>query len=346
MANAQTTDKEPHVNPNQAEIDTINDRKTLIEAQSGLLKAQTELIKNTYPALGDVGKKGALSIESGERDKFHVTLRSSEAFDAVAKNVVEIVKTHVPNDRITLLVDGDRSAVAVYVAEDIALGALDAKITALLQKPAPVAPQALGTGLFELGTALVSVAQFTQLFRTDTSLAFTDSQLPDELLTDLIAVKMKDKVLYPAGELDRFLLKDVESAFAKRLKVVLARRGDLLAKGDAAKEVLQELTAFAGRLLATDAATKTIGLFNVLRGELVQQHMTDSKGLTLTVKVVTKGGASMKTSSIWREDRLYASGGLIATYRIAETIPQARVVATDVVSSESGFHQVPLKRAR
>lgn len=339
-----------HVNPNQPTIDQINDRKALIDAQDALIKSQIALIKDSYPAFGeDFGKKGALTIESGERDKFHVTARSAAAFAAVADELAALVKPEADEGKrpIVILVDADRIAFQLYWTEKLALDSLQARVAAVLQESVTFAPQAVGTALFTVGTALSQLAQFTQIFRTDKNVAFTDSLLPDEFLLDLVVLRLPvASVRYPSGELDRFLSKDFQSPYAKQLSDVLSKHGRLLASGEAAKNVLGELTTLSTRLVTPDATTKVPALLTVLRGELVQGHVSQAEARTLSVKIASKGGTSLKTSSIWRSDRLYASGGLIVTYRIADAGPNSKVLKAGVVSSESGFVRIPLDSSR
>jgi hypothetical protein len=333
-------------NPNQPKIDEIKNRTALVESELALVKAQVALIKESHPLFGDdFGKKGALTIEAADRDKFHVTARSAEAFAAVAKDLADKVRPDKPEDKspVVILVDADRVAFQTYWSEQLAIDGLQARIKALLGEPPTITPQALGTGLFEVGTLLSQLAQFTQLFRTDKSVSFTDSLLPDELLLDLVALQLpQDVVKYPSGEVDRFLSKDFQSRYGKQLSDVLSKRGRLLALGEPAKAVLDELKELSTRLITPDATTKVPGLVTALRGELVQTHVSLPGARTLSVKVASKGGTSLKTSSIWRSDRLYASGGLIVSYRVADAGPQSKVLKAGVVSSESAFVRIPL----
>lgn len=331
-------------NPNQATIDQINQQKALLTAQDELLKLQAALIKDASPSLGDnFGKKGALTIESAERDKFHVTARSAAAFAGVADELAQRVKADPGKGPIVILVDVDRAAFQVYWNEKFALDGLDARIRQVLKKPAAAQAQALGMTVFAVGTALAQLAQLPQLFRADKSVAFTDSLLPDELLLDLLALRLPaDRVKYPSGEFDSIMAKDFTSRYVDKLKEVLDQRSALVGAGDAGKDALEELKALSTRLAASDATTKVPGLLTVLRGEIVANHVAKPDARTLSIKVASKGGASLKTSSIWRSDRLYASGGLIVSYRLADASSTANVLQAGVVSVESGFARIRL----
>jgi hypothetical protein len=52
----------------------------------------------------------------------------------------------------------------------------------------------------------------------------------------------------------------------------------------------------------------------------------------------------MKTSGAFRSDRLFAGGGVIASFRLTRLDPAPTgVVAADVIVQESGLKEVPLK---
>jgi hypothetical protein len=336
---------DPHVNPDQSTIDSINDRKSLIDAQDALIKSQTSLIKDQSPAFDDnFGKKGALTVDTADRDKFHVTARSAEAFSRMADKLAAITKEAAGVRPILILVDADRSAVQALWAESTALSSIETKIATALKEPPKVKAQAApGVGLFEVGTVLSQIAQFTQLFRTDKNVSFTDSLLTDDVLLDLVAIGLQGSSRYPQGETDRFLSKswNSNSDFGVRLSAALSKRDALVAIGDPGKDALKDISALSDRLATPDATTKLPELFTVLRGELVQTYLSEKDVLTLSVRVVSKGGASLKTSSIWRSDRLYASGGVITSYRISDPKNPALLKA-GVLTMESEFEEVPL----
>lgn len=338
----------PHVNPQQSTIDELNDRKAVIAAQNELIDTQTKLIKSTYPAFDDkFGKAGGVTIESAERDKFHVTARAAGAFADVARKLVAIAKVPLQPDQkatrpVLLLTESDRAAWQTYLVENIALQGLESRVgDALGTRPKAFAPMA---GLYAAGLALSQIAGFTKLFRTDKSVAFTDALIPDEALLDQVAAGLPaDGTYYPAAEIDGSMASNYDSDYLGKLNALLPRRAELVAKGDAAKDLLKEVDDLATRLVTQDATSKVPLLLTVLRGELAGKHASLPGVLVLSVKVVSKGGTSLKTSSIWRGDRLYASGGLIASYRLADGQNSFRLLKAGIVSSESGFVEVPLK---
>lgn len=347
-AAGSATAAKPHVNPQQSAIDELNDRKAVIAAQSELIDAQTKLIKSAYPAFGEnFGKAGAVTVESAERDKFHVTARAAAAFADVAGQLVAIAKVPLQSDPkatrpVLLLTESDRTAWQTYLVENIALAGLETRVMeALRTTPKAFAPTA---GLYAAGLALSQIADFAKLFRTDKSVAFTDALIPDEALLDQVAAGLPaDGTYYPAAEIDGSMASNYNSDYLAMLNAVLSRHAELVAKGDAAKDLLKEVDNLATRLVTQDATTKVPLLLTVLRGELAGKHASLPGVLMLSVKVVSKGGTSLKTSSIWRSDRLYASGGLIVSYRLADGQNNFRLLKAGIVSSESGFVEVPLK---
>jgi hypothetical protein len=307
LSAALGTSAADHVNPNQAGVDALNDKKALVEAQDALVKAQAVLIEDQFPAFPEgFGKAGALSGDSAERDKFHVTARSAEAFAPAAQQIANAIKGD--GKPVVLITDADRASIPTFWFERAALKRLDAEIIKILGA-APTEPDKESPlALLGIGTLLSQVAQFTQLARTDRSLAFTDSLLPDELLYDLVAIELPQMVLYPARAMDGLIANGASSTFAKQFDSVAKRRASLAKVDGKDKEtaaaLLAELDGLSARLAAVDAATKMPLLLTVLRGELVDQHLTTSTGSTLSIKVASKGGVSLKTTSIWRSERL------------------------------------------
>lgn len=398
--------------PDKTTVDLIKRQKELLTAQDELLKIQSGLIKDGTPMLGEnFGKKGALTVESGERDKLHVTAKSAQAFSEVADALVAkvmsamppptktasagpasvsppvanspvaataLVKRLMPRIRtglttarggsasilpaastpalaltpaiprtitpVVLLTEADRQAFLDYIAEERALDNLEARIQQFLGIQGPIQPSAVGMTVFAVGTALAQLAQLTQIFRSDKSLAFTDSLLPDELLLDLVAVKLASveaAVRYPVVEIDGLMSEKFTSSYVMRVKRILGHHETLVKAGEAAKAILEELKTFAARLATSDSTTKIPVLITVLRGELVAKHANEKGARVLTIKVVSKGGASLKVSSVWRSERLYASGGLIVTYRLV-AVTDGKLLDAGVVSRDSSFERIPL----
>lgn len=353
---AQSVCAEEQVNPNQPEIDALKAETALLNAKADLAKAQAA----AFPALPEgTGKNGTLTVETADRDKFHVTARAAESFRDAAKKLAEILKG---SDQMALLTDADRNAMVTYKAESAKLASLTTRMQSLLGPKSPK-PEALG--LIGVAGLLTQVAQFTKLVRTDKNLAFTDVSLPDELLLDLLVVELPGTLLYPAAALDAVYAGSLGSAYANSVREVSTRRAEAAAiakleipepkdakdaKGAKAKEealkrkeeavaLLAEIDALATALVAIDANTKLPALMFILRGELAEGYVQVAQARVLTVRVEAKGGSSLKTSSIWRSDRLYAAGGAVVSFRVTK---QAEIVKAGIVTSETQFVRIPL----
>lgn len=344
-----------HVNPNQGAIDALADQKALVDAQNELAKSEAGLAKSKFSGFGDnFGKTGAVTVESAERDKFHITAKSAEAFPDAAKQILAALPLEEAKP-VVLLTEADRNSVPIYWSEKIKLDRLASAVDDLLGKEVQKAEKEGNADLLGIGSLLSEVAQFTQLFRTDKSVAFAESSLPDELLLDLIAQQAPTKVIYPSAAMDALWTGGVSSNFGSLVSALFKRRGKLSefsekAKGKkdqtaaaaAASAALADLDALATSLATPDVTTKIPLLLTVFRGEFVAGALTSNSGRALTVKVAEKGGASLKTSSIWHSDRLYASGGVVATYRLTSGGTVPTVTRAGVVVSETKFVRVPL----
>lgn len=334
------------VNPNQSAIDTLTDKKALLDAQDALVKSEATLEKDKFPGFGEnFGKSGALTVDSAERDKFHITAMSAQAFpDAAGKLAAILIEEGKP---VVLLTDADRNVVPLYWSEKLRLDRIDANVLSLIGPPPKTATPEGVAELLGIGSLLSEISQFTQLFRTDKNIAYADSLLPDELFLDLVAVEAKSKVLYPSGTLDALLTGSYGSDFARQLQKSFQRRDSLLSitsagKKEKAAAILAEMDSLASNLSTPDASTKVPLLMNVLRGELVQGSIKAADGRVLSVRVAAKGGASLRTSSVWRSDRLYASGGVIVTYRLTSGGPFPTIIRAGVILSETKFVRLPL----
>lgn len=332
-----------HVNPHQAEIDANNDRKALLTSRTELAAAEAA----RYPALPEgVGKEGTLSVETAERDKFHVTARAADAYDAAATRLAE--KLAPESSMMVLLSPVDRSAILFYVGEKVKLARLAREMEDLV--PSEQKTEALGV----LGAValLTQVAQLTKLFRTDKSLAFTDASLPDDLFLDLLALKLSSKLYYPGVAVDAVYSGATPSLYANTVKSLFDRRQGLVDltgekapknKKERASALLAEMETLATALVTPDATTKLPGLMTIMRGELASGYMEATGGRALSVHIASKGGSSLKTSSFWRGDRLYAAGGVIVSYRLTGGDKDPKVLKAGVVTAETGFVEVPLK---
>lgn len=353
---AQSVCAEEHVNPNQAEIDALKDETALLNAKADLAKAKAA----AFPALPEgTGKNGALTVETAERDKFHVTARAAESYKDAAKKLAAILKGAEP---MALLTDADRNAIVTYKTENAKLVSLTSRMQKFLG-PKPIKPESVD--LVGVASLLTQVAQFAKLFRTDKSLAFADVSLPDELLLDLLVVELPGSLLYPAAALDAVYAGSLGSMYANGVRDVVDRRTEVAdiakqqipepkdakdTKGAKAKEealkrkdeaiaLLAEIDTLATALVSIDTSTKLPALMFIMRGELAEGYVKTAKAQVLSVRIEAKGGSSLKTSSIWRSDRLYAAGGVVVSYRVTK---EADIVKAGVVTSETQFVQIPL----
>jgi 5-formyltetrahydrofolate cyclo-ligase len=269
----------------------------LIKAQKDLLEAQNNLITERFRLLGEgFGKTGELTFGTPDRDVFHVTARSAEAFKAAAKDLAQKLQPHaalrgstVPCiGPIVMLVEEDRSAVRALRSEALAVGALVRKATLALALPEKVEIKSV----FEIGTLLGQLSQFTQIFRTDRDVSFTSSALPDQLLLDLVAVELKGHCLgYPAGEEDRLLSTKQSSKIGGSIIALLQLRDELIKKNTAdTKAVIAEVDPLLQRIATPGNGTAPTYLSTLLRGELVEQYLGEPNAMTLSITVVSKGG--------------------------------------------------------
>jgi hypothetical protein len=323
----------------------MNSEKAFLEAQSALFKARVDSEKQQFPGFGDnFGKSGASSFEAAGRDKFHVTAKTAGAYQIAAKELAKILLGE--QEASVLLTEADRNSVPAYLNESTRLTRIGLEVRQLLG--ASLAPEASGSAaLIGVGSLLSELAQVTKLFRTDKNVSFSDVDLPDELLTDLIAVEAGAKVIYPSAYVDSLLDGSYATTFAQGLKQILSRRSELLKLTGANKAkadvVLTEINQWASQLTAPDATTKLPLLLTVLRGEVVSGAIKGVSGRTLNIKVLAEGGSSLKTSSIWRSDRLYASGGVVVSYTIAKGGTAPAIIKAGLITSETPFQRIPLK---
>lgn len=330
-----------HVNPDQAAIDALNDKKALLEAKEGVAKAENALAKAESEAFPDsFGKKGALSLSG--TDTVRVAAKTAQAFKRAATQIAEVLKSE--EDFVVLLSDADRISIPIYRAEDKTLRRL-----LELARPHVEGATPEGAELLALGTMLSQVAQFTQLFRTDRSVTFVSSTLPEDLLFDLVAAAAPQKVLYPGAEVDSLLAaSSISTRFGSSLTTLAAMRESLgsikvAERKAAAAEVIAQIDQFLTRLAAVNESTKTIGLLSVLRGELASSFLELAKGGVLTVRVLAQGGTTLKTQSIWRSDRYFVSGNVAVSYRLVSKGSPAKVLRSDIVSSDEPFTRIPLE---
>jgi hypothetical protein len=340
---AQTAQR---VNPHQAQIDALNDKAALLEAKHKLDKLRAEGGGEQFPALPQgTGKAGTLEFVSDNRDKFHVTARTADAFQKAAEKLAWELQGL---DSLTLLGLTDKAALAAYRVEHIRILQLQGSV----QRLTGPAPESMG--VIGIAALLIQLSQITQIVREDKSISFTASELPDEIFLDLLAVRMGNKLRYPAASLEAAYTGGYPTDLQNSIRAILARRQLLVdivnstttAKGrkDNAAALLGEIDDLAGKLVALDATTKQSYLMTLVRGEAAERSMRETEGRSLQVSLPSQGGMSLKTSSIWRSDRLYASGGVVVAFRVTGGSATPTVLRAGVLSVETPFVEIPLNR--
>lgn len=331
-----------HVNPNQAEIEALNDKKALLEAKEAISKAENSLAKSEFEAFPDnFGKKGNLTLSG--TDTVRVTAKTALAMKQVAKQIANLLKAE--SGSVVLLTDADRMSIPVYKVEKDSADRLLSAARKLLEDGPPVAAES--AELLALGTMLSQFAQFTQLFRTDKTVSFVQTTLPDDLLLELISANAPN-ALYAAADLDGLLAGRFASLVGKTL-TDLARARDSLKqiadpkKKEAATALSAQIDEGFKRLMSNNEAAKTLCLLVVLRGELVSGYLDAANGREMSVRILAQGGTTIKTESIWRSDRYYVSGSIVASYRLISTAPSGSVMKADVISSDGPFDRIPLE---
>lgn len=345
-------------NPNQAKIDELTKQKDLVKAEVDLLTEQNNLTKAKFAALPDgLGKAGTLTVEEGGKDKFHVAARTADAFEIAATKLVAEIKDQ-PGP-ITLVTDSDIAAAPFFLAQRATLTRISKLLEPLEEEmkknPKPgvaekeATKESVGAAIYAAGTALSQLQQIMKAVKTDKTLSFTDADIPEEFLLDLLVYKAPDKLVYPSLALENVLAGGSDSDFMKDLDSLAQRRRTLVTwagtdKGRKEKisQVTAEAETFASALYVPDQTTKAIPLVAVLRGEATNNHLVASQARSLRIRIASKGGASLKTSAWWRNDRLYASGGAVVLYRVVDGKSQGQILKAGVVNAETAFVRISL----
>lgn len=333
---------EGRTNPNQQQIDELADKKTLAEAKTEALKADAELIKAQSPLLGtDFGKKGDIAITG--TDTVRVVSRVTAGLQQTANQIGEFLRNE--KDPVVLLTDLDRTAIARYWNEKETISRLKRKSSDLLHDN-ETASSAEATQIYALGLLLSQVAQFSQLLRTDKSIAIVSSNLSEDLLLDLIAAQTPQKTLYPSAGIDALLSGSSPSQFAKDVAALPSLRERLVklsepAKKDTAKGLVTQIDEFLQRLAAADTELKSTNLLLALRGELASGYIDAAQGRIFSVKILAQGGLTMTSKSMWRGDKYYVSGNTVVSYRLTSAKGVSTVLMADIITTDVPFKEIP-----
>lgn len=335
----------------------LTEERNIIKLQQEIIEAQKGTINSMFPSFGEkFGKAGSVALESGEGDKFHTAIRSAEALRTAAEKIYSAVNAAVPQPvAVALLTDDDMHSVPIYLIASEEVKLLDLQMKEALKKaksPPPIDKGVTGVPpIYAAGLALSQIAEFARLFRTDRALYFSTPNLPEQVLRDLLeaqahkpketskGVREEKRLSLVTTSQDKVLIPE-NSEFLKLLESLRNIRSQFSAEElEKNKDLIGHLDEFMSGLLSADDKKFPL-LFQVLLGEETKSVMKKAERRVLTVKLLQQGGTTMQTSSIWRSDRLFVSGGVIASYRLSQ---DGAVIAADVVPASSDMTEVPLK---
>lgn len=173
----------------------------------------------------------------------------------------------------------------------------------------------------DTGAALAKV-KYARL-ETESAIAFGQSDLLqrlDQLARDNVALDAK--------------IRETESAIAKaeesKDSAEKLKAADMKRNVAAWKALAARYQTFRSSLAGTDAATRLAIMLAALQGEAVVKMMQPDGGAPgaktaskpsvklLTMRVAASGGTTMVTSSTFRSDRMYSTGGVVVTFRLTD----------------------------
>jgi hypothetical protein len=331
--------------------DVLDAQKKLIDAQKDLLGSQKSLLEAEFPKISG-GKEGTIEFKSGGADNLHAHVQTYQALSRAASDVCDKVNASL----------NDKESVVLLSADDIKMSGQYRIALSDLQSLQKMFEDAVGqkvaitgTGLELYGAAiaLTTIADFTKLFRTNRTLYAESTTVADEELTNLVAQCIKRSVIYPAVQFDSAIASgtssfidalhglDVHRAKVDSLIMELSAKEKRTPSDEARLAALKTLAArhdkFVTAMAASDEANKTPILFYLLRGEIVANAVKSANIPLLTTKISKQGGFSMITSSIWRSDRFFSSGGVVVSYRL---VSNGQLRTAGSVPADSPFVEV------
>jgi len=324
--------------------ETLTLQKDVIAAQKDLVDAQTSLFAAKLPTLPK-GKEGAISFESGSGDVFHSTVQAynalNEATRLLCRKVNELhpeVNPPKPKTAVALIAGDELRLASQYRLVRDEAAALQSEYDAELKpeprktfdvRSVPLLPAA--------GLIASTLVDLSKLFRTDRKFFFSSptlaaTALPDQLAECLSKSKTVE-LLYAAVELENALASDSSELMAnlRRLSESDLKLNQLInlvaSKGNSAtpfeamnlsrwRALSERFQNFKKGLEGTDAGSKLTIMLAALQGEAADKMLRGAK--RLTVSLATQGGTTLVTSSTFRSDRLYTSGGVVVAYRLTE----------------------------
>lgn len=367
---AQAEDDADLIKQLQDQKALLDAQKGLIDAQAGLLNSQKSLVDAKYPDFTG-GKTGSMTFGSSV-GAFHANRYAYSALETVAKKICDSPALKDKNV-LVLSSDDLASIAADRLLKNQIDSLRKAYDAALQSTPPTVERtpsmgqdrfSAFDPGLYTAAVALSSIADFTKLFRTDQTVSQEAVTLSDSDLATALSGCAPRKFLFASSLAIPALLGEKQSllwlsylnandlraqALALQLKNDVAFSGMDKTKLATQKEredyvTLRASSAQIKALLATHAQLDTIftgvndttnepNLLRLLRGEALLDHFTNKDTLLLTANIVLKGGFSVVSKSIWREDKFYSRGGVAVSYRVMDKY--GTVIAANVVSAES-----------
>ena len=300
-------------NPNQDQIDDYNNKKDLIDAQKDLLTSQKALIDVMYPVISNLGKSGTITKGTSNIDPFHATTQTYQALHTAAEKVCSAIEIK-DSEKVLLISEGDGVAVAQFKIINEQLKIINVKLAEEKNRDANIPRTlAVGTVLYSLAALSNSLASFTKIFRTDREFSSEVVEISAGDWESMLAGKCNKK-LDTATTLDAYLINQ-PSNFLKTFHEVMTNKAVLendKSKADMLKELSPSLTKL-NELISNETSLKKI-----LRSEYLVGKVKTTPSV-LTTKVIKAIGFNMKTSNIWRSDKLYASGSVVVSYSIADS---------------------------
>lgn len=329
-------------NPNQDEIDDYNNKKDLINAQKDLLAAQKSLIDAMYPVIPNLGKEGTITKAATNVDSFHATTQTYTAIQAAASKVCSALEKNAGSNKVLLISEGDGVAIAQFKIINEQLedfrdnlseyGKFKRHAEGLMVAPI------IGSTLYSLAALGNSITSFSKIFRTDREFSSEDLTVDlllwESILASECAKKENGKAnLLSASILDAYLIRN-ESNFLKTFNKVIKMKASL--ENDKSKaDIFKDLSPGLSKLI--ELVSNEATLKKLLRSEYLNSHY-DSGTLIATTKVIKATGFNMKTSNIWRSDKLYASGSVVVFYSLADK--EGKLTDANLIIEETKLQEI------
>lgn len=339
-------------------IKQIQDQKALLDAQkglndskAGLLTSEKNLVDAQYPKFTG-GKAGETTFGTSV-DPFHANFYAYKALGSLASDLAGALfkQTTLTDKKVLVLSSDDLASIAAYRLLKNQLDELNKAYEASLKLASTptvdlVPPTTPSTSvlktipIYTAAMALSSIADFTRLFHTDQkvgqeAVTLTDSDLANALIhanpakfllaTSLVIPELLDEknsklwAEYNMANSNRVTVQalpsNMDANLAKQFTALLAKHTQLD-------------TIFTG----VNETTKEPNILRLLRGEALYNAYQTDNTVYLTANVVLKGGFSVVSQSIWRQDKFYSQGGVVVSYRAMDK--EGKVLAADILSKE------------